>query len=765
MSIIVIKPGECEKAYNLAVDIFCRMYKNITGRTIEISNIDDGKSDVIAIGSDAVNDFVMNEILESRIENLGIRYGTDDYSIKSYKNNGRNIIVLAGGRGRSTIYSVYAYFEKYCGCNYFWDGDVIPKREEIPFENLDVIESPRFEYRGLRYFAHRGLKRFKAEQWTFEDWKQEIDWMMKKRLNFFMLRTGMDDAWQRAFPDIVNYPEKFMDHTDKTGYDDRTDFWPLEYKGELRIKVMDYAKANDLMSPTDCGTMTHWYSRTPEEFLAKKKPKFLEQAVPQYTENDTGKVFDFKERTNMDYYMQLTKTMAKEFDKNDFLFHTIGLGERRVYKENKKNFILKKICYRRIMQSLREEYPNSKLFIATWDFVGWWQPDEVSNFVEELDPERTIILDYTSDGRDEIQNFTKWGMINKIPWIFGIFHAYEGNSELRGPYKRIEERLKIAKEDKMCKGMILWPELVHSDPIVLEYLAVNSWSPLTESVEDIVEMYCRKRYDENADRMNACWQNFLPFMMLGDWGGYTKKETDYGSFATDPHNATHYDLWTRPYDYFGTEEAEYENNFFKEIIPKAKNEVPKLLKVINSLSEINESAKEIFILRDSIDIIKTICGRFLNYMFASVLYKLCDDADIDVIKEYYLRLMKCLSDLLSFNDDYSLIKSFEELKKTEKFNPDFEITLKKNICNEYCKQYCIELFDYVFIKSTEDVFNRMKEYRKTGVSIRKTSDDLNKMYGEFMSVPLNKMKHITNKSITDVMQEICGLISEINNLI
>jgi hypothetical protein len=70
----------------------------------------------------------------------------------------------------------------------------------MPFDRIDISESPRFDYRGLRYFAHRSLHRFHAEHWSFEDWKREIDWCMKKRLNLMMLRIGQDDLFQKAFP-------------------------------------------------------------------------------------------------------------------------------------------------------------------------------------------------------------------------------------------------------------------------------------------------------------------------------------------------------------------------------------------------------------------------------------------------------------------------------------------------------------------------------------------------------------------------------------
>jgi len=189
----------------------------------------------------------------------------------------------------------------------------------------------------------------------------------------------------------------------------------LKYRGELKIKVLEYARELDLMYPTDCGTMTHWYSRTPIEFLENKKPTFADQEVAHYTGSDTGKVFDFTKKENMDYYMKLTETMVNEHEKSTALFHTIGLGERRMYKDKDKNFALKLIAYRRIAENIRKRYPQSKLMLASWDFCGFWSSQEVASLFRELDPEHTILLDYSSDMNDPKHSFLTWGVVGKFP--------------------------------------------------------------------------------------------------------------------------------------------------------------------------------------------------------------------------------------------------------------------------------------------------------------------------------------------------------------
>ncbi len=760
MSLLVLKPNGCEKAYDLAAEIFVRMYKNITGENISISCIDDGKSNIVAIGSDSVNDFVMNEIFEERLQTLGIRYGTDDYCIRSYKSEDRNILVLAGGRGRSSIYAVYDYFERFADCRYFWDGDIVPKRKSLPMENIEIIEIPRFEYRGLRYFAHRGLKRFQAEHWSFEDWQREIDWIMKKRLNFFMLRTGMDDVWQRAFPDIVPYPETYR-NLNEQGYDDRSDFWTLKYKGELRQKIMSYANDNDITFPTDCGTMTHWYSRTPAEFLEKQKPKLLEQTSEGYNDS-TGRVFDFREKENMNYYMKLTETMANEYDNNHYLFHTIGLGERKIEKDNKKNFMMKLFCCRRIAQSLREKFPDSKLLLASWDFVGWWRPEEVQSLIKELDSERTVILDYTSDGTDEKQNFTNWGVVNKFPWIYGLFHAYESESELRGQYDLADKRLKTAADDSYCKGMILWPELSHSDPIVLEYLAENSWAPLKISLEEIITNYCIGRYGELAGQMNECWQKFLPFMKRNGWGGYTEVENNEKEFKTDSKWFTHSDLWVKPISAItsGCNTDKATEEFFDKAICEVTKDIQMLSEIIEKLADINKNMNDVFVKRDSIDIIRTICGRFLNYIMAKIIFKKYDKEKLGLVKKIYLTLLADLSDMIRFNPDFSLFASFEALKQTAPVNPDFENTLKQNIINDYCRQCCNELIDFVFIPEAEAVFDVAdgKFDMECAVKVR---DDI---CSGFFETPLCDMQKNNVHTLSETMHSISVQIKQMSEI-
>ncbi len=726
MSYLLIPADRGEKAYAIATQIFADMYNKVTHKEIACSDTDDGVSDLIFIGSDAVNDLLATLMLNGDVESLGIRYGTDDFAVKSTVVNGRNIIVLAGGRGRSTIYAVYDFFES-LGCRYFWDGDVIPSLDEIDITNQNKLERPRFLYRGTRYFAHRGLKRFQAEHWSFDDFAKEIDWLLKKRLNFFMLRIGGDDLFQKAFPDDVSYPDSTRDET-KTGYNDRTPFWPLEFRGDLRKKIMDYALSRDLMTASDCGTITHWYSPTPKEYLEKYKPSFLAQSR---TFDDTAMVWDIRDQKNMDAYFKLTDAEVREWNGGSGLFHTIGLAERNMYDDRDKNLRLKLFTYRRIAQTLRQKYPDSKLLIAAWDFLGWWQSDEVKQLVSELDPERTIIFDYTSDGDDPERSFLNWDVKNKFPWIFGIFHAFEGENTLRGPYTRIEKRLAAAKDDDKCIGMVYWPELSHNDPLILEYLSKNAWAPQSKKFLQLVDDFCADRYG-GCDDMNVVWKKALPVLELSYWGGFSKS----GSPEYASESATHRPAWYNPARLaliFKSELAlshfKYKNEKYKEQQSAASDLLLQLLPLTDT--------KCAFVKRDITDIARTV----LDLYMSAVFNKLCIDKEGRGERaDQFSALFDCLIDILETSDDFSLSYTMQHINKVHPVPPSFEVTLKNNIEDRYCRQHCFELFKYVVKPECDIVMNWFKkpydiDFNTAFCNVRDS----------FYKAPLDNMKRVAKK--------------------
>jgi len=705
---------------------FARLWQAVCGEELQISASDDGVSDLVLIGSDASNPVTARLMLDGRLPRFSLRYGTDDYIIRSNTLDGRRLLVLAGGRIRSDFYALYDYFERAAGCRWFWDGDIVPAGGAPSLDGWDIAESPRFEYRGLRYFAHRSLHRFQAEHWSLDDWKREIDWMLKKRLNMFMLRIGMDDLFQKAFPEIVDYPAKDEKLPEAgPGYDDRTTFWPLQYRGQLRHDLLEYAFARDIIHPEDCGTMTHWYSRTPIQYLEKAKPGLLIQSTKGYSEA-TGLVWDIFDDENLNNYFKLTKAHIEHYGRPD-IFHTIGFAERRYSDDDEVNLRLKLYIYRRIARFLKENYPNAPLFIASWDLWFKYKPEEVKRLTAELDPNQSIILDYTSDTELD-NNFTNWGVVGKFPYVFGIFHGFEPDSDIRGDYALTDKRLEVADNDAMCKGLIFWPELSHSDTFMTEYLSDNAWKPLKYSLDERIDRYCDDRYVHEREKMRSVWHVFMPIASLNHW---SKKE---GCMRSDMF----FNLKT-------TMRIPSVYKFSADYADVLRSRIDQTADMLRTLAETDITADE-FIRRDAYDILRTTCGRYINLGISDIITKInacrqngtfapeakpiCDLLDVTEC------MLDLLCDILAGHEDYSMYETLEGLKKVTYVNPLFEETLKNNASCGYCRSYIYENARYLYLE----------EFHAIADSIRAAVNADNIEYTTAADTELNdKLKEVTER--------------------
>ena len=752
MNITVVRPSTAHSAYRIAAETFATLAEEVSNSRVRIvtdsDRLDTADDLVVLIGNDSANAVTAELYLSQQIDRLKVRYGADDYCIRSADADGKRYLILAGGRPRSVIYAVYRYFELFCGCRWFWDGDRIPKKE-LPVQNIDVSESPRFEYRGIRYFAHRSLHRFQAEHWSFEEWKTEIDWVLKKRLNLFMLRIGMDDVFQKAFPDIVAYPDRDQPLLGAgDGYDDRTLFWSLQYRGELRKQILQYAFERDLMSPEDCGTMSHWYSRTPLDFLEKVNPQLLPQSNRHYND-PTGRVWDIRDRDNFDRYFKLTETHVEEYGKPE-IFHTIGLGERRYSTDREANKRMKLYVYHKIVSRIREQYPNAPLLIASWDLWMQFTPDEVRDLVAELDPSQAIIFDYTSDTMRE-NNFTRWGIMNQFPWVFGIFSGYEANSDIRGFYELANQRLKLAKDDPMCKGMIFWPELSHGDPFAIEYVAQNAWEAETLSISQQVSRYCKDRYPESiAKIMDDLWQKFMPIVQITAWN------------VDDTIHMHGHDLFTCILEQAKFKKEDTEN--YREKLNAYVPHQQAATEILRKLSEI--SVDDVMTNRDLFDIARTVIGRYLNAAILKLEWMYATNAPLGEMEQTMAlceALMETMVKVLGLHEDYSMSDSLDRLRTVTDTNPNFEHTLKNNAECSYCRSYIYENAAYLYLPEMRLIFDTVKNCVRTDVAYDSEmtvegADNIRKCY---FDTPLKDMKRDCG-SFADCLRQAADLIQKMN---
>ena len=678
--------------------------------------------------------------------------GKDAYRIVSGNGNApaaHGTVTITGSNLRSVWYGLYDLLERRGGCHWFWDGDVVPKKDALDLSSLDIYEEAHFEYRAIRYFAHRGLTRFQAEQWGPEDWKKEIDWLLKRRLNVFMLRIGQDDLFQRTFPDVCAYPDpaKPLPGTGHS-HDDRTLFWSLQYRGELRRNLQKYAFERGLMVPEDFGTMTHWYSRTPEDFLAKKNPEFIPLANKGANYHvPNSQVWNIRDDKWVDEYWKMTKVAVETYGAGapaPQLLHTIGLGERMCYKDRKQNFDMKILALDKFLAKAHTDYPDAKVLLAGWDFYSTWKPEEVKALLPRLDPKRDIIWDYEGDVAPlgHKNNFTQWGLVGKFPYTFSIFLAYENALDARANYPIIEARQKMTQRDPFCKGYILWPESSHTDTLGLRFFTANAWSANPVPHGNVLKEFCASRYGEHAALMRETWKAALPASYLRAWG------SNYGRFMAglgfDADAAPgRVREWTGP--------------------------VTAAADVFSLLSYV--PWRDDFIQRDTIDIVRMVLDRLITLRTMELCGDIAawrkgtrDGGDLPARGEKIAALCDKMADLLALHTDYSLWESYQRLDAVEKIqNPDFSKTLFENASCPYCRSHQYELARHWYAVRARQMAERLAKAVASGDRAAKfggAAGEAEQMRLALKAKPLESLKPTlprTEENFRQVLREIGGL--------
>lgn len=696
-------PTASADCFDLQRAEFGRYYKAITGR--------DAPEGIVRFAIDP-------EVSKS---------GKDAYSIVSEGDGA----VITGSNTRSVWYGLYDLLERRGGCRWFWDGDAVPRKDAIDLSRLDIREEAHFEYRGIRYFAHRGLTRFQAEHWGPEDWKKEIDWLLKRRLNTFMLRIGQDDLFQRTFPDVCTYPDvsKPLPGVGK-GYNDRTLFWPLEYRGELRRRIHQYAFARGLMAPEDFGTMSHWYSPTPQDFLDKLDPPFLPQSNTTHAERNL-RVWDVRDEKWADAYWKLTQTALDAYGTGScdpVLLHTIGLGERKCFKDRKANFAMKTETLEKFLARAKRDCPDAKVLLAGWDFYATWKPEEVCEQIARLDPKQVMLWDYEADiqtTKHAKTNFLNWDVVGKFPYTYSTFLAYESALDARADYPFIEKRQKVVQDDPACVGWIFWPESSHTDTLFLRFFTANAWSATSIPHEDVLKEFCASRYGEDAARFKSVWARVLPASYLGrlgddsDWCLNAMQRVMYYTFEKDGAEKR-LAAWNTP-------------------VAEAVAALPDLASI---------PWRDGFVHRDSIDVARMVVDRLISLRADELGRDMAawrrveySGSNLVAKAENLASLCDSLADILALHTDYSLWESYLRLDSIEKVrNPEFTKTLFENAANDYCLSHQYEIVRHWVVPSMRRVAKRIADAVAAGDRDAKISVDFETLRREAKKRPLASLR-------------------------
>ena len=676
----IVVPLQTDRTVRIAAEEFQKYHAAVTGYSPQIVTASNKDAVCVRIGFPSDDPLFSGE--------------TDAYIVKSVSDG----LEIVGKNSRSVLYGVYEFFRQRCGCRWFWDGDIVPKAMKIDFAGVDILEKSQFLYRGCQYFSHRGLVRFHAETWGWTDWRKELDWCVKNRLNLFMLHFGKEDLFQLAYPDIVPYPDPAvtepcdaMGQFLQEGYNQRTSFWSMEYRNLLRHCILAYARDRGMIHPEKIGPATHWFYRTPPEFLKAKKPEFTPQVGKSYGE-PSGLVWDVRQQKWREEYWKLTEAAVKEYGEPGMFFN-MGFDERTVYASRADNVALKIDIMKRFNDESHRRRPDAPVVMEGWDFFLTWQPHEVKQLLKALDPSFTIVWDFTADdavgfarrpGIPLHNVFTGWGVTNAFPYSFGVTLAHNRGMDIRGQYGAIREREKAIVGDPMCKAYIIWPETSHSDIFAWRYFTDNCWRLSGESTEVLLAAFCRDRYGAQSAAFEEAWRKVIPLSQLWDWARCCS-------------------------DMIGWDAPRQLNESKRWLTTKTPAVIADATAVFAALAKIDWNGT--FVMRDALDIARTAFDRSVWFAYEELLRTYhraatgqATVADVRAKADRCSALVRLFAETLELHSDFSLSETMDHIMSVEKVrNPAFEHILFENSACRYCLSHQAEYAKGWYVPSTEEL--------------------------------------------------------------
>ena len=138
----ILLPSAPSASERKAADILQQYFLEVSGAALPVVSAEEHRSKYeIVLGQ---ND---------RLDELAVKIdfnslGEDGFAIKTDSMR----LIIAGGDDKGTLYGVYSFLEKYLGCRmYSPQVTVIPKRERIALNRIDIVEVPVIKFRDTHY--------------------------------------------------------------------------------------------------------------------------------------------------------------------------------------------------------------------------------------------------------------------------------------------------------------------------------------------------------------------------------------------------------------------------------------------------------------------------------------------------------------------------------------------------------------------------------------------------------------------------------------
>jgi len=352
------------------------------------------------------------------------------YIVRSLEAPARQLVFL-GGTPIATLYAVYHYLEECCQVGFFWDGDHIPKRSNIPVAGIQIEAQPRFSE---RMCFDLPLYWYVAPWWEWEDWRKYLDWTLKSRFNILSLwgTPGEDVVWERVWKEMgieisnTSFSGPPYEIFAPIKYGVRPPLLPAwrEFQSELARKTTEYVRTRGMRTlvPAVPGVVPpEFIPRYPDARLFQASwngfPKlhYLYPLSPTY--NRVGKAF-------LENYLSTYGTDHLYWIEN-YIEYDIG-GPEELQQEVRREIVGANF------KVINEVDPKGVGVLSAWTYLAnpvVWTKELVREQLGQVPADRLRVLDQLGE---VYPMYREYDSFFGHSWYFGVTHSFGGTTFLHG---------------------------------------------------------------------------------------------------------------------------------------------------------------------------------------------------------------------------------------------------------------------------------------------------------------------------------------------
>lgn len=454
--------------------------KQLSGADLPIQTVTDTwptdtHGPLIAIGTKNTNPVIAHLIATGSVRDPQQLLGYDAYVLSTALDDTRPLLALAGSTKASVLYPVYHLLEHEFGCGFFSDGERIPSRKTLSVPPQQLAQASRFAERHGVSPTTCGGWYTPGQLYSFDDWKQRVDWMIKHRLNHVVVQTDGQAKLitERARQRFRGEQPTFQVNNDAPPYYAR--------QIEIQKQVLQYMRER--------GMVPIIWVEGGLDFKCELTINHPDTGAPDSTYS-----FSLSHPLHKQWYQLFIEEYTKEFGTDHYYG---GVGEpysEASFPEGEVFDDMLAASARYPLRSVKEIDPQAITSITGWPFLYWGSNvARMKGYMDNVGSNDFRVWDCGA-ARTETGNFY-WGR----PWVLGGVMYFGHDFTYFGDYIatfQSDQQLLANPRAQHCVGVLYNAEQIDYNPTVWEFFARASWN-MDLDPQAFHQSYAKLRYGQD----------------------------------------------------------------------------------------------------------------------------------------------------------------------------------------------------------------------------------------------------------------------------